>query len=307
MKIAVIGAGGVGGYFGARLAAAGEDVTFIARGEHLAGMQRDGLQVLSPLGDLALRPTRATGDPGSVGPVDLVLIAVKLWSTEEALDAATALVGPSTALVSFQNGVDAVDRLTRRFGASRVMGGAARIAAVIERPGVIRHNGTMAKLVFGELDGSRSPRAEALLEACRRANVDAELTDQIQRAIWEKFVFLVGISGLTALTRQPVGPVRSHPLTRAMLHDVMAEVWSVARARGVALADDLVDRLMTFADGLPAAMVSSLLGDLQRGNRLEVEWLSGRVARMGAELGVPAPLNRAIQAALALCAEGAPG
>ena len=304
MRIAVIGAGGVGGYFGARLAAAGEDVTFVARGAHLAAIRREGLRIRSALGDLTLAPARATDDPASVGPVDLVMIAVKLWSTDAALESVVPLVGPETALVSFQNGVGAAETLSRRFGARRVLGGVARIAAVIEAPGVVRHNGTMAKLTFGELDGSRSPRAVALLDAATRAGIDAELTDDIERAIWVKFVFLVGIAGLTALTRRPIGPVREHPATRSMLRDTMVEVTAVARGRGVGLPEGLVEQLMTFSDGLPADMVSSLLGDLERGNRLEVDWLSGAVARMGEELGSPAPLNRAIHAALALSCRG---
>ena len=304
MKIAVIGAGGVGGYFGARLAAAGEEVAFVARGPHLEAMRRTGLQIHSALGNLTLSPVRATADPATVGPVDLVMIAVKLYSTDEALDAVPPLIGPATAIVSWQNGVEAVDVLSRRFGAPRVLGGVARIAAAIEQPGVIRHQGTMARLTFGEADGARSPRAVALLEACQRAGIEAELTDDFERAIWEKFVFLVGVSGLTALTRQPMGPVRSHPATRSLLRDVMAEATAVARARGLELPDDMVERQMRFCDGLPGDLVSSLLGDVQRGNRLEVEWLAGAVTRMGGEAGVQTPLNRAIHAALVLHAQG---
>lgn len=305
MKIAVVGAGGVGGYFGARLAAAGEDVTFIARGPHLEAMGKAGLVVRSPRGDLHLQPVRATRDPAAVGPVDLIIIAVKLWSTEEAVESAKPLLGPHTGVISFQNGVDAVDILIRRLGRDHAMGGVAHIAAMIEAPGVIRHNGTMAKLTFGELDGAPSPRAKAFLEACTRAGIEAYLSGHIQRAIWEKFVFLVGLSGMTCLTRMPIGPIREDPLTREMLRDVMSEVVAVARARGIELPADTVDRQMQFTDRLPQNMVSSMLGDLRRGNRLEVEWLSGAVVRQGQEAGVPTPLNRAIYAALKLHADGA--
>lgn len=306
MKIAIIGAGGVGGYFGARLAAAGEDVTFIARGAHLEAMRRDGLRVLSALGDLALEPVKAESDPGRVGPADIVMVAVKLWSTDDAMRSARPLLGPATAVISFQNGVEAIDSATRHFGKPQVMGGVAHIAAVIDSPGVIRNSGTLARLAFGELDGSASPRAGALLEACRRAGIDASLSKDIQRAIWEKFVFIVGLSGMTSLTRMPTGPIRSDSVTREMLRDVMGEVAAVARAKGIELAPDAVEAQMRFIDTLPPEMVASMLGDLKRGKRLEVEWLSGAVARLGAETGVPTPLNRAVYAALKLYANGAP-
>lgn len=305
MKIAIIGAGGVGGYFGARLAAAGEDVTFIARGAHLEAMRRDGLQVLSELGNLNLKPAKAESDPARVGQVDIVLFAVKLWSTEEAAIGAKPLMGPDTGIISFQNGVDAVDVLTRVLGEQHVMGGVAHIAALIEKPGVIRHNGQMARLTFGELDGSKSPRAQKLHAACQRAKIESYLVDDIQRVIWEKFVFLVGLSGMTSLTRMPIGPIREDRVTRELLREVMGEVVAVARAKGVHLPADVVDRQMKFADGVPADMVSSMLGDLKRGNRLEVEWLSGAVARLGLEAQMPTPINRTIYAALRFYAEGA--
>ncbi len=306
MKIAIIGAGGVGGYFGARLAAAGEDVTFIARGAHLEAMRRNGLRLLSALGDLTLEQVKAESDPSRVGAVDVVLVAVKLWNTEDAMQIARPLLGPATAVVSFQNGVEAIDIATRHFGKPHVMGGVAHIAAVIDSPGVIRNSGTLARLTFGELDGVASPRGTALLEACRRAGIDASLSDHIERAIWEKFVFIAGLSGMTSLTRMPTGPVRSDPVTREMLRDVMAEVAAVARARGIDLAPDIVDAQMQFIDTLPPGMVASMLGDLTRGKRLEVEWLSGAVVRLGMEAKVPTPLNRAIYAALKLHADGAP-
>ena len=304
MKIAIIGAGGVGGYFGARLAAAGEDVTFIARGAHLEAMSRDGLQVLSALGDLNLMPVKVESDPANVGQVDIVLLAVKLWSTGEAAISAKPLMGPDTGIISFQNGVDAISILTSVLGKQHVMGGVAHIAALIEKPGVIRHNGQMARLTFGELNGSESSRAWKLHAACQRAKIESCLTNDIQRLIWEKFVFLVGLSGMTSLTRMPIGPIREDRVTRELLREVMDEAVAVACARGVHLPADVVDRQIKFVDSLPADMVSSMLGDLERGNRLEVEWLSGAVARLGLEAQVPTPINRTIYAALKLYAEG---
>lgn len=304
MKIAIMGTGGVGGYFGTRLAAAGSNVTFIARGEHLAAMRRDGLKVESPLGNLHIYPVHATDDPKSIGAVDLVMLGVKLWSTNDAVEAVKPLIGAHTVVVSFQNGVDAVDILTNAYGPEHTMGGVAHIAAGIDRPGVIRHNGNLQRLTFGELDGRASPRAKALLDACLKAGIDAHLSDNIQGVIWEKFVFLVALSGMTSLTRLPIGPIREDPDTRAMLKSVMEEAARVGRARGVDLAPDCVDRQLAFADGLPPDMTSSMLRDLLSGNRLEVPWLAGAVVRLGGELGIDTPANRFIYAALKLHADG---
>lgn len=304
MRIAIIGAGGVGGYFGARLAAAGEDITFIARGAHLAAMRERGLQVLSANGDLLIHPVQATDDPASVGPVDLVIIATKLWSTDESIASASPLMGPATAIVSLQNGVDAEDKLVAAFGANRTLGGVANIAALIEAPGIVRHNGTMALLQFGELDGSRSARIAALEDACRRAKVDAKVPENILKAIWEKFVFLASLSAMTALTRLPIGPLREDPDTRGLFRQLAEEVVAVARARGVPLADDAVDAMLARLDGLPGGMVASMQGDLIRGNRLELPWLSGAVVSLGASNGIPAPAHGFVHAALKLHAGG---
>lgn len=305
LRIVVVGAGGVGGYFGGRLAAAGSDIGFVARGEHLAALHRNGLRIESALGNALIRPLRVTDDPATLGQPDMVWVAVKLWGTEEAARAIAPLMGPDTAVISFQNGVEAEDLLLRLYGRERVMGGVAHIAAVIEQPGIIRHNGTLQKLAFGELDGRRSPRAEALLAACRGAGIDASIPADINRGIWEKFVFLVGLSGMTALTRQPIGAVREDPDSRAMLLEVMREAAAVARAKGVVLAADAAEQQLAFTDGLPAAMISSMLGDLRRGNRLELPWLAGAVVRLGRELGVSTPMNGAVYAALKPYADGA--
>lgn len=304
MHIAVMGTGGVGGYFGARLAQSGCTVTFIARGQQLAALQQHGLSVTSALGDLHIAKPTVTDDPAQIGPVDLVLFGVKLWDTETAALAIAPLVGPETAVVSFQNGVQKDDVLRRVLGTQAVMGGVCYIAATIAKPGVIQHTGTLQKLVFGEYDGTRSPRAERFYDACRRAGIDAEISPDIQLALWEKFVFLVGLSGTTASMRRPLGPIRAHPQTRAFLHDAMREVVAVGRAQQVRLAEDFADNRLAFCDGLPAAMTSSMHHDLERGSRLEVPWLSGDVVERGRVTGIPTPVNRAIFDILVLHAQG---
>lgn len=304
MKIVVIGAGGVGGYFGGRLAAAGEDVTFVARGAHLAAMKSAGLRVLSANGDLHLDPVRATDNPAAIGTADCVMIATKLWSTDEAIETARPLVGPETAVVSFQNGVEAVDKLVAAFGPEHVLGGVANIAALIESPGVVRHNGTMAVLVFGELSGARSPRVGALEATCRRAGFDTRIPADILQAIWEKFALLAPFSALTSLTRLPAGPLREDPDTRALFRQLVEEVVAVGQGRGVAVGEATVEAMLKRIDSLPADMVASMLGDLLRGNRLELPWLSGAVATMGDSLGIPTPAHRFACTVLKLHAGG---
>jgi 2-dehydropantoate 2-reductase len=306
MKIAVMGAGGVGGYFGAKLAASGEEVHFIARGAHLEAIQNNGLQIYSANGDILLKPAHATSNPAAVGPVDLVIIAVKLWSTEQALRDAAPMVGFRTAVVSFQNGVVAVDAIADAYGKQRTLGGVAQIAALIEKPGVIRHSGTMAVLIVGELDGEPSVRTKAFVDACTKAGIQARVSDDIEKALWEKYVGLVALSGMTSLTRLPLGPIREDPDTRALAQQLMSEVVAVGKAKGVRLDSDLVDRVLRHVDGLPRQMVASMLGDLERGNRLELPWLSGGVVQMGKELSVSTPANSFVVAALKHYLNGRP-
>lgn len=306
MKIAIMGAGGVGGYFGAKLAASGEEVHFIARGEHLAAMRNRGLQLYSATGDVLVKPVRATDKPAEVGSADLVIVAVKLWSTEDALRDARPLVGPNSAVVSFQNGVVATDLIAKAYGKARTLGGVASIAAVIESPGVIRHTGTMAILSVGELDGKISPRCQAFIGACTKAAIQARASEAIEKAIWEKYVFLVAASGMTCLTRLPLGPIREDSDTRALIAQLMSEVVAVGKAKGVALDSDLVERLMQRLDSMPREMVASMLGDLERGNRLELPWLAGGVVQMGKALGVPTPANSFLHAALKHYINGRP-
>ena len=305
MRIAVIGAGGLGGYFGARLQRGGHDVAFVARGRHLAAIRARGLSVTSPLGDLHLPDPVITDDPAALDPVDLVIVAVKLWDTEQAARSLIPLLGPGTAVVSFQNGVRKDDILRRAVGAERVIGGVSYIAAAIAEPGVIQHSGELQKLVVGEYDGTYSTRVLAFRDACVDAGIDIEVSDRIQTTIWEKFVFLVGLSGTTTLTRTAIGPIRENPRSRVFLRDTMDEVVQVALAHGVDLPKDYAEQRLAFVDTVPATMTSSMHHDLDRGHRLEVAWLSGDVTARGAELGVPTPANRAIADLLAVHADGA--
>ena len=304
MRITIVGAGGVGGYFGAKLAKSGCEVSFVARGAHLAAMRRDGLRVESQLGDIHLSEVRAGEDPAAFGAPDYVFVCVKLWDTEAVLRAVAKVMAPQTAVLSFQNGVQKDDVLRGVVGEKAVMGGVAYIGAGIARPGVIRHTGTMQKLAFGEFDGGRSERAVALLEACTRAGIDAEISADVRRAIWEKFVFIVGLSALTSATRKTIGPVRGNPRTRALLLEVMKETVAVGRAHGVNLPEDFAEKRMGFVDGLPAEMTSSMHHDLDAGKRLELDWLSGGVVELGQAVNVPTPMNRALSAILAVYANG---
>jgi 2-dehydropantoate 2-reductase len=304
MKIAIMGSGGLGGYFGARLAKGGADVTFIARGAHLAAMLEQGLSVEGGPEPIHVSPVSATDDPVNVGLCDLVLLAVKLWDTEEALRSIRSMVDPHTTIISFQNGVLKDEYLRAAYDPSQTMGGVAYVATTIDRPGVIRQTGPMQRLIFGEFDGRRSGRAEAFLEVCLRGGIRAEISPDIRREIWQKFVFLVGLSGTTTTMRSTIGPIRSHPQTRAFLLDVMREGVAVGRAHGVALDADYAEQRLKLADDVAYDMTSSMHHDLERGNRLEVRWLSGGVVSLGRQVDVPTPLNRAIADILALHADG---
>jgi 2-dehydropantoate 2-reductase len=297
MKIAAMGAGGVGGYFGARLQQAGHDVTFFARGRHLEAIRSSGLRIESPHGDVLLK-VRVLEDPREAGVVDVALFAVKLWDTEAAAEKLRPVVGPGTAIIPFQNGVESIARLRKVFPEKAVLGGSAYIATRVKAPGVIEHTGEMSRLQFGPVLPSQKEKAEAFLAACREAKINAEIPDDIVRANWEKFVFLVAVSSATAVARAPLGVVRSDPDLRWLFEQAMRETWRLGRARGVALADDFVEARMKFADGLHAGMKASLAHDLENRGRLEAPWLCGAVARMSEEAGLDAPVNRAVYAAL---------
>ena len=306
MRIAVIGAGGVGGAFGAALANAGADVTFVARGAHLAAMRATGLRVEGPRGDVHLSPTQATDDPGSIGVVDLVLFCVKLWDVESAGAAIRPLVGPQTAVIPLQNGIDASERLAPILGNDAVMGGVAQISATIAEPGLIRQTGTFMRLVFGELDGRITQRGQAFLALCERAGFDATLSDKIETELWMKFILLASNAAITAATRQPVGKLRDDPDISPYFAAAYQEVADVARARGVRLPDDAVEKITAGTRNMPPAMMASMAVDLIRGNRIELPWLSGKVVQLGRELGVPTPVHGLLHAMLKPYVNGAP-
>ena len=291
-RIAMMGSGAVGGYFGGRMAAAGCDVSFIARGRHLEAIRERGLRIESPaLGDAWIQRATATDDPGDVGVVDYVIVCVKLWDTAAAANALLPMLGPATTVLTLQNGVESTE-LKKIVGPQRMVGAVAFIGCAIGSPGVIRHVGTMQRVVVGEFRGGSSARVERLRAALGRGGIEADVSNDIRRTIWEKFVFLVGLSAVTAMRRAPLGAVREDPEARELFLNAMLETAAVGRARGVALPDGFAQDRLGFADGLPADMTSSMHTDLERGNRLELDWLSGAVVRMGRESGVATPVNR---------------
>jgi 2-dehydropantoate 2-reductase len=311
MRIAIIGSGGIGGLYGLRLAAAGADVRFVARGKHLAAMREHGLLVESDAyGAARLAKPNVVETPQAVaaqGEVDLVLIAVKLWDMAALLPLLQPLIGTDTAVLSLQNGVLKDDDLRAAFGPAHVIGGVAYVATHIKSPGIILQNGPMQKFIIGEYGGAKSPRIEALGALALKAGLQSAISEDIERTLWEKFVFLVGLSATTALLRQTMGAIRGNPVTRAFLHDIMRETVAVGRARGVALPADYADERLAFADTVPATMAASMAHDLARGNRLELDWLSGAVVTLGMRHQVPTPMNRAVVAGLELHKNGQSG
>ena len=306
MRIAVIGAGGVGGGFGAALAKAGGDVTFVARGAHLAAMKSNGLKVESDRGETLIRPVQATDDPASIGPVDIVLFCVKLWDVETAGEAIRPLIGPNTGVIPLQNGIDASERLIPILGESHVMAGTVGISATIAAPGVIRQTGTFMTMAFGERDGRKTPRAEEFLALCKAGGFNVMLSDNIAVQLWEKFTLLTAMSGGTAITRLPIGKLRDDPDVFSLFESLAKETAAVGRAEGVPLADNLVETRMAGIKQNPPGMMASMAVDLIRGNRIEVPWLAGKVVALGRKHGIPTPANAAIFAALKPYANGAP-
>ena len=303
MKIAIFGSGGVGGYFGGRLAAAGEDVTFIARGAHLAAMQQDGLHIQSPNGDAHVHPVKATDDIASIGPVDVVLFTVKVYDADAAAATLKPLIGANTVVITLQNGVEAVDMVAKHVGADHVAGGTAYIVVVVDKPGHLRHTTNQA-IVFGERDGSRSPRLAAFEAACTRAGFQGSVSANIMRDLWIKFVRLSTWSGMTSVTRSPMGVIRAdHDLNEMMMAAVNESI-AVGQAHGIVFPDTLVDDTRAMIQNLPAGSKSSMLEDLERGRRLELPWLSGAVVRLGKQKGVPTPIHQFITTVLTPLAQG---
>jgi 2-dehydropantoate 2-reductase len=290
MRIAVFGAGSVGGYFGGRLALAGEDVTFIARGAHLDALCTQGLRVESPIGDFTVPSVQATDDPTQVGPVDVVLLAVKAWQVPEAVQAMRPIVGPETSVVPLENGLEASAQVAAVLGPQHVLGGTCVISSAIVAPGCIRHLGLDPCITFGELDHTPSPRAERLRQALMRAEVTAVISSDIQVAIWEKFM-AIRFGPIGAVARAPAGVLRSVPETRRMVEQACVETLTVARARGIALAEDSPAKTMTALDSIAPGIIASLQRDIEAGRPSELDALTAALVRLGAEVGVVTPLH----------------
>ncbi len=299
MRFAVYGSGGVGGYFGGRLAEAGHDVVFIARGPHLEAIRRQGLRIESVAGDALVQPARATDDPASVGVVDAVIVAVKAWQVPEAARAIRPMVGPDTVVLPLQNGVEAPGQLAAVLGEEAVLPGLCKIMTLLAAPGVIRHPGVPPRIEFGERDGRTSPRVEALRRAFEGARgVSVGTPADIEAARWEKFLFIAPLSGVGAVTRVPAGPLRRVPESRDLLRRAMTEVFDLARARKVALREDAVSRTLGFVDGMPEEATSSMQRDIMEGRPSELESQNGTVVRLGREAGVDTPVNAFVYASL---------
>ncbi len=299
MKIAVMGSGGIGGYFGGRIAEKGNaDVTFIARGAHMRAMQEKGLTLKSGLGDAVISPVKVTDRPVDIGPVDVVMFAVKLYDVESALDAIRPIVGPNTAVISFQNGIGTEDKITEIFGSGHAVGGIAYAPIAIESPGVIRHEGKMASIAFGELDGTKSPRLTLFNEICLEAGIKPRFMTDIRAALWDKFVFLASFAGITATTRQTVGYLQRDPLAMDLFAAALKEAITVADAEGVVLSDDIFDRTMKTVSGMASTAQSSMLTDLQAGKPLEIKWFSGELVRLAQKYSISTPVHQAFAVAM---------
>ena len=298
MRIAVFGAGGVGGYFGGRLAQAGFEVTFIARGAHLEAIRAAGLQVESVKGSFHVSPARAESDPAAVGPVDIVLLGVKAGQVAEAAQAIRPLVGADTVVIPLQNGVEAADELSAVLGAAHVTGGLCRISSMIAGPGQIKHVAMDPYVAFNWFDNHADPRLQALREGFARVGVNAETPADIAAALWVKFAFIASISGLGSVTRAPVGAYRAIPETRQMLEAAVYEIAAVGRARGVALAPTLEQDTIRFIDGMPPATTTSMQRDIIDGKPSELDYQNGSVVRLGLACGVPTPVHAHIYACL---------
>jgi 2-dehydropantoate 2-reductase len=304
MKVAVMGAGAIGSYFGGRLAEGGDEVHFIARGAQLEALKSKGLRILSPHGDAYLPEVRATNDPKAIGSVDIILFCVKLWDTDAAAEQIKSMIGPDTAVYSFQNGIYAEPRLIELLGKQHVIGGYAATPATLTEPGVVRQFGQWCTLEFGELDNSRSKRVEELLKSCLRAKIDALISHDINAALWAKFVFITVHSGATSLCRSTEGPIRNDPWGRELLVALASEGTAVAHAKGINLPKDFPAYVMKQIDGLPADAEGSMYTDLRMGRRLELDWLNGLMVKLGEDAGVPTPAHRSVMQGVHMHAMG---
>jgi 2-dehydropantoate 2-reductase len=306
MRIAVIGAGGIGAIYGASLAKAGADVIFVARGAHLAAMREHGLKIEGDRGEMHVSPAHATDDPSSIGPIDVVLFCVKLWDVESAGAAIRPIVGPKTAVIPLQNGVDAHERLIPVLGREAVMGGTAFVTGSIVAPGVVRQTGAYQRMTFGELDGTISPRGKRLAELCAAAGFEGILSPDVLVPLWDKFTMLVPLANVNALTRAPLGKYRADPDSWSLVEGSVHETVAVGRAEGVNLAPDAADKAIALIRSMPDHHMTSMGNDLLRGNRLELPWFAGKVVELGRKHGVATPVNSLVYAALKLYANGSP-
>ncbi len=301
MRIAAMAAGAVGGYFGARLAAAGHDVFFIARGANLAAIETSGLNIESVHGDLHLPKVNVTDDPKAIGPVDIVLFAVKLWDTEKAAELTKPMMTDTTRVITLQNGIDSAERLAPILGAEQTVGGVTYIATTIAAPGVIKHTSTFARMSFGRADGKADATLDRFVAAGKAAGLDLGLSADITAERWKKFIFLTAMSGATAALRSSIGPIAADPELLAFVKQLMEEAYAVGRASGVALDHAVIDERMAQITGsIEPGMKASMAHDLERGNRLELDWLSGKVRALGRELGVATPASDAVWTVLKL-------
>jgi 2-dehydropantoate 2-reductase len=309
MRFAILGSGAVGGYYGAKLARAGHDVTFIARGAHLQAIRDRGLEIRSPmLGDFVVRAA-AEEDTSRVGPVDVVIVAVKAYDNQSALPLVQPLLGPTTTILPLQNGIETAGQLAEQFGEAPVLGGVTYIATALSAPGLIEQTGTYRRIVFGEVFGSlprESGRVRAIHETLAAADIQSEPVADGRVPIWEKFIFLVSLAGFTGAARLPIGPLWTDPFIRARFLDGCREIERLARAEGVPVAHDIIDKISNYVGGIPGSMRSSLLIDLSQGRRIEVEQLHGAVVRRAEKLGVAVPIMSALYAVLKPWSGGAP-
>ena len=296
MKIIVMGTGGVGGYYGAMLAKQGHDVTFVARGAHLKAIQENGLQVKSIFGDFHLKPAKATDNPAQTGPVDLILICTKTYDTDDAVQKIKPIVGKETTVLSLQNGVDAVERIGNVIGVDHIVAGATWISSAVEAPGVIKQVSDFRRVVIGELNGQHTPRVQAIYEAFKQTGAATELSENILKILWTKFVFISSASGFGSLTRLPMAEFRTIPETRALIINLMREVEAIARAQGIALDANVVEQALGFMDNAGPHIKASMQLDVESGHRTEIESMVGIIGRKGRELGVPTPVADAIYA-----------
>ncbi|HSL42945.1 MAG TPA: ketopantoate reductase family protein [Anaerolineales bacterium] len=290
MKILIMGTGGVGGYYGGLLAQQGNEVTFIARGAHLYALRHEGLKVNSVHGDFHIFPANATDEPINVGPVDLILFCVKTYNTDDAAQAIRPAVGAKTVVMSLQNGVDAAERIGKVIGAEHVVGGATWLSSAVEAPGVIKQISQFRRIVFGELGGGPSERVESIFEVLNQTGIAVEISENIQKVLWTKFVFISAVSSIGSLTRLPMGDYRSLPESRDLIKSIMQEVEALARAQSIMLDTDVVQKSLEFMDGAAPHIKPSMQLDVESGRRTELESMVGVIGRKGRELGVATPV-----------------